>query len=219
MLRSDRLAALMEAQGLSQADLARAVGIKQPSVFRLVSGETQSPRKLNDIARVLGTSPAYLTGETDDPSAGALPKPTPKLIAEQLDVVQVPQIDLKFGMGGGGIEDAPVKAELMAFSRTWVRHFTQARPDDLFFARGMGDSMYPTINDGDILLIDRSQIAPQMADQIWALAQYGHGMIKRLRPIEHGYRILSDNPNVPPDQATDGSMTIIGRVVAVMRRI
>jgi phage repressor protein C with HTH and peptisase S24 domain len=78
--------------------------------------------------------------------------------------------------------------------------------------------MWPTIHDGDLMLGDRSRINRVMSDQIWALTQYGHGMIKRLRPMENGYKILSDNQNVPPDAAVDGSMSIIGRVVAVMRR-
>ena len=122
-------------------------------------------------------------------------------------------------MGAGSYADSPVQAEMMSFSRAWLRNFTSAPTAQLVFATGTGDSMYPTIHDRDILLIDQSQTAPRMADQIWALTQYGHGMIKRLRPTAEGYSILSDNPSVPPDIATDGSMTVIGRVVAVMRRI
>lgn len=85
-----------------------------------------------------------------------------------------------------------------------------------FFAREPGDSMYPTIGDGDVLLIDRSQNTPTIGDQIWAITQYGLGMIKRLRPTAEGYKILSDNPNVPPDTVADGSMHIIARVIAVV---
>ncbi|BBF81861.1 hypothetical protein EM6_2469 [Asticcacaulis excentricus] len=76
--------------------------------------------------------------------------------------------------------------------------------------------MYPTIGDGDVLLIDRSQNTPTMGDQIWAITQYGLGMIKRLRPAAEGYK---DNPNVPPDTAADGSMHIIGCVIAVVGRV
>lgn len=122
-------------------------------------------------------------------------------------------------MGGGSIYDSPVQAEKMSFSRAWIRNFTTSPTSQLVFASGTGDSMYPTIHDRDILLIDMSQKTPAMADQIWALTQYGHGMIKRLRPTRDGYSILSDNPSVPPDTAADGSMTIVGRVIAVMRRI
>lgn len=45
------------------------------------------------------------------------------------------------------------------------------------------------------------------------------GLIQRLRPIDGGYRILPDNSAVPPDTATDGSMTIVGRIVYAMQGI
>jgi len=205
--------------GQSQAGLARKIGVAQATIAKLALGERGGSRFLHEIARELGTTPSYLTGQTDDPAEGALPRPTPELLSEQLDVVQVAQIDLTFGMGGGAIYDAPVEAETMSFSRNWIRQFTSAPPEQLFFARGAGDSMFPTIGDGDVVLIDGSQKAPTMADQIWAIAQYGHGMIKRLRPTAEGYKILSDNPNVPADVAADGSMAIVGRVIAVVRRI
>jgi hypothetical protein len=64
---------------------------------------------LHRIARELGTTPAYLTGETDDPSEGALPAPKAQDIAEQLDAVLVPQVEIGLSMGGGSaIEDWPV---------------------------------------------------------------------------------------------------------------
>lgn len=214
-----RLRALLEEKQISQAALARQIGVAQATIAKLVLGESAGSKHLPNIARILGTTAGYLTGETHDPTEGALPMPTPEMIAEQLDVVQVAQIDLKFGMGGGAMYDAPVEAEKMSFSRNWIRQFTSAPPEQLFFARGAGDSMFPTIGDGDVVLIDGSQKAPTMTDQIWAIAQYGHGMIKRLRPTAEGYKILSDNPNVPADTAADGSMTIVGRVIAVVRRV
>lgn len=54
---------------------------------------------------------------------------------------------------------------------------------------------------------------------IWAVAYGELGMIKRVRAMPDGsYQLLSDNPNVEPAVAVDGEMTVIGRVVAVIRR-
>jgi len=45
-------------------------------------------------------------------------------------------------------------------------------------------------------------------------------MIKRLRPMPDGtVRIMSDNPQVSDEIATDGDLTIIGRVVAIVRSV
>lgn len=65
----------MKERGLSQAELARRVGVKQPTIHRLVHGEHYGSTRIHLIARELGTTPAYLSGETDDPSA-ELPAPS-----------------------------------------------------------------------------------------------------------------------------------------------
>lgn len=54
--------------GLSQAELARRVGIRQSTVNSLIRGDSRTSRSLLKIARALNTTPAYLSGETDDPS-------------------------------------------------------------------------------------------------------------------------------------------------------
>lgn len=61
----------MNQAGLSQAALARRVGVSQQAIARLASGEVQGSKHLHRIARELGTTPAYLTSETDDPLADA----------------------------------------------------------------------------------------------------------------------------------------------------
>ncbi|MFN3806746.1 XRE family transcriptional regulator [Asticcacaulis sp.] len=218
MLRHERLAELIKTKDLSYAKVGARVGISAAMVGKLARGEVQNTSRIYDLAAAVGASADYLMGRTDDPNQGAAP-PTAHELTERLDVVMVPQIDLRFSMGGGTDTDNHIQAEPMSFSRAWIQQFTSGSTSELFFARGAGDSMYPTIGDGDVLLIDRSQNTPTMGDQIWAITQYGLGMIKRLRPTAEGYKILSDNPNVPPDTAADGSMHIIGRVIAVVRRV
>jgi phage repressor protein C with HTH and peptisase S24 domain len=87
-------------------------------------------------------------------------------------------------------------------------------------ARGEGDSMMPTILDGDLAIIDRAQNTPKQQDRIWALTYGGWGMIKRLRALPDGsLQINSDNAAVSPIVAYEGEAQIIGRVVGVVRRI
>lgn len=56
--------------GLSQTELARRAGVSQPTISDLIRGDSRSSSHLHVIARELGTTPAYLTGETDDPALG-----------------------------------------------------------------------------------------------------------------------------------------------------
>lgn len=75
MLIGDRVAERMQGQGLSQAELARRIGISQQAVGKLVHGNSRSSTHLHRIARELGTTPAYLSGEVDDPNEDAPPAP------------------------------------------------------------------------------------------------------------------------------------------------
>ncbi|MDZ4308415.1 S24 family peptidase [Allopontixanthobacter sp.] len=135
------------------------------------------------------------------------------------DTIELEQIDLRYGLGGT-FADSPVEVERRSFSREWLRSITNIAPRHLFWAIGDGDSMEPTIRSGEILLIDRSQESPRMDDRIWALTHGEIGMIKRLRHLPDGtVELHSDNHLVRPQAAADGELHIIGRVVAVVRRL
>lgn len=55
-----RLRTAREKAGLSQAELARRVGIKQPSIQAIESGKVAGTKHLNTIARVLSVDPNWL---------------------------------------------------------------------------------------------------------------------------------------------------------------
>lgn len=216
--RADRLTELRKELGISQEELARRTGSTQPSITRLEAGGTDRPRNLVAIARELGCSPDYLLGETDDPkpitSNIRLPDPV-----EDSDLVAIEQIDLRYGMGATYL-DVPVEAEKRVFSRTWLRNFTQAPPDKLFWATGEGDSMEPTIRSGETILIDMSQHTVRTSGSIWAVALGETGMIRRLHvPAKGRLQLLSDNAHIPPTDVADDELHIIGRVIAVVRRL
>lgn len=214
---------------MTQAELARRIGIQQPSVAAILSGKAKGTRYLHRIARVLETTPEWLLGETDDPNApphrlgeASLafrgPEPEGRQPARP-DLLSIREIDLTLGFGSTYL-DIPVTETVHDFPRDWIRQYTKAKADQLLFAQGVGDSMQPTLYDSDLLLIDCSQQTLNMADKIWAIAFGEVGGVKRLRPLPGGgVQILSDNPNVPDATAYDGELHILGRVVAVVRKM
>lgn len=221
----ERVTQLREALEMSQAALGSLVGTSQASIQRLEAGETRRSRNLLGLARALKTCPEYLVGQTDDPSPGkfallheVVPFGRPPEAADPDDVM-LDEIDLRYGLGGTYV-DGPVSSEKRKFSRAWLRQFTAAPPEHLFWATGDGDSMEPTIRSGEVILIDRSQLTPRMGDGIWAIAWGEIGMIKRLRPLPDGtLEIHSDNQAIRPAFASDGEVHIIGRVIAVVRKL
>ncbi len=216
---ADRLAARLHELGLSQSELARRVGISQGTVAKLITGRNRSSTHLHKIARELETTPAYLVGETEDPSEDYIPVPSTEVVAEELGLVAVRELDLTLGMGSTYL-DVPVTETIRHFPREWLRLYTKAAPEHLVFAIGAGDSMEPTLRDSDMLLIDCSQQTLNMSDKIWAVTWADCGAVKRLRPVPGGgVAVLSDNPNVPDAVAHDGELHILGRVVAVIRKM
>lgn len=219
----ERLIERRKSAGLSQAELARRVGIGQSSANRLESGGTRNPRQIVQIARALSTTPEYLTGESDDPgpvSVGdrRLPFKGPK--PEPSETVELPEFDVSYGLGGAYIHDVPVTGKHRVFSRSWIRLFTDAPMEALFWATGNGPSMMPAILDQDILLIDTANRTPRTWDKFWAIDMHGMGMIKALRPGKDGaMRIISINKEWPEEIAYDGEMNVVGRVVAIVRKV
>lgn len=96
VIKSDRLRDRMAERELSQNELARRVGVSQQTIHKLVSGGGYGSKHLHRIARELGTTPAYLEGETDDPDADA--PSAPELTYQQREMVglleEIPPKDL-----------------------------------------------------------------------------------------------------------------------------
>lgn len=59
---------MMRAAGVDQPTLAKRVGVSQPTINRLLTGEQTGSKHMHRIARELRTTPEYLLGESDEPS-------------------------------------------------------------------------------------------------------------------------------------------------------
>jgi len=215
-ITAQRLEEAMEERGLDQSELARIVGCSPAAINQILSGKTRNSRFLPVIATRLGKPLSYLQGASNDPDDYG-PRSADLIDSDE---VQIDSIDLAYGMGGTFLDSDAVEVSKSTFSRGWLRQYTESPPEHLFSATGVGDSMYPTIHDRDGIIADRSRRRIDQGDRIWAIVFGGFGMIKRLRPMPDGtVRIMSDNPQVSDEIATDGDLTIIGRVVAIVRSV
>ncbi|KGU84850.1 S24 family peptidase [Pseudomonas mediterranea] len=124
------------------------------------------------------------------------------------------------GSTGDGEDNSHVEIRgVMAFKTDWLRanHLNQRKLDVIY---ANGHSMEPTINDGDVLLIDESKIEPKDG-QVFALQTESKGtIVKRLVKSDFdGWIIRSDNPDKArygDETLRDGEINevrIIGRVV------
>jgi phage repressor protein C with HTH and peptisase S24 domain len=214
---AERLRLAMADRGLDQPQLAAAVGCSQGAISQILTGSTQRSRFLPDIADHLRVSLKWLKGETEDREA-LLERLTTEEMVEQLELVPIALVDQAYGMGATFADDR-IQVEVVHFPKLWIEQLTHTAPAHLAWARGRGDSMSPTINDNDMVLIDRSERRVEDQDLIWAFTIGDMAMMKRLRIRGDKVTILSDNSDVPPDTAHPDEINIVGRVTRVVKPV
>lgn len=198
-------------------DAAKAAGIGAISFRAYENNQHGFTKHATKFARAFGVSVEWLVDggpmPTEDPPAvGELG--TPADLSDKYGIELVRQVDITYAMGDGSvIEDYP-ETNFIPFSLDFLRRFTRGATDKLFIATGIGDSMEPTLRREDLVMIDASQNRLGLQDQIWALTYAGSGMIKRVRRLTGGkVQLLSDNPSVPPLDADEDDVYLVGKVV------
>jgi phage repressor protein C with HTH and peptisase S24 domain len=133
------------------------------------------------------------------------------------EFVMIPRLDVHLSAGNGHeqVEIDLVKDNPQAFRSEWIR-LMRLKPAKLAAMRAAGDSMEPTIHDGDSLLVDTSQ-TNVVDGKVYALWYDGGERVKRLfRLPGGGLRIVSDNARFPTVEVASGyaeHVRVIGRVV------
>lgn len=199
------------------ADFAKRYGLNPTSYRAYENDQNGYARKAHDFADKLGVTARWLI-EGGDLEPGQDEGGHFAVQAKQMGLALVPQLELGYSMGGGSIFTDYQQTGFVPFQRDWLRRFMRGTFADLFVARGEGDSMMPTLLDGDIVLIDTSQKSIDRQDRIWAISYGDLGMIKRIRRLPNGvYRVTSDNPVVEAIEVADDEMHVVGRVVWIGR--
>lgn len=129
--------------------------------------------------------------------------------------VYIPRYDLKASAGRGALVDEENIVDYMAFREEWVRSRLHADAKDLALLEADGDSMEPTIESGDLLLVDRS-ITSFQNDAIYIIGRGDQLIVKRLHSLQSGVIvIMSDNDTYPPETLTlqeAGALRIAARL-------
>lgn len=160
---------------------------------------------------------ARLLGMTDEQARS--PDQLPTRSVDGGETAQLLRLDLTLPMGPGATVDDYVEEEPVEFDLGYLRAITRTPVHRLRLARGVGDSMLPTLQSSDEVLIDTTQNQLLHSDRIYAASINGGAAIKRLRPIEGGKRILiiSDNKTIEPYPVDAHEVAIWGRVIRFAR--
>jgi len=103
----------------------------------------------------------------------------------------------------------------LPFRREWLKSITVASTDKLALVDVSGDSMEPTLSDGDIVLIDTSQTNP-LKDGIYYISYDSEGLVKRLQynPATKKIEVISDNEKYRPFTVPkEAPFKVLGKVL------
>jgi phage repressor protein C with HTH and peptisase S24 domain/DNA-binding XRE family transcriptional regulator len=136
--------------------------------------------------------------------------------------IPIPTYDALLAAGNGHLNDTDAVTGHLAFRKDWLAEMGVS-PASVVIATASGDSMEPTINNGDMLLIDLDRTSvPARAREagdtrpsgIYAVLDDGAARVKRVElAAPDTLALFSDNPAFPPEFRPISSVSIIGRVV------
>ncbi|NJM49520.1 MAG: S24 family peptidase [Sphingomonadales bacterium] len=132
----------------------------------------------------------------------------------------MPKLDIGASAGAGALTDEEWIAGQIGFDEKWLKKMA-GDISMLSLIRVQGDSMAPTLLDGDDIMVDRGAAQRPLRDGVHVIRMDDVLMVKRLAKGPAGHlSVLSDNSAYPdwPDVA-GGDVAIIGRVVWTGRRL
>lgn len=181
--------------GWTTDELAKRMGYKdRSSISKIENGKADIPQsKVKEFAEVLDTSVSWLIGidDEDNRSTASTPRPIPPGFVEMPEMVQVPLI-------GSIACGTPITAEQNVKSYIGVPAAWHAD----FALECHGDSMAPTICDGDVVCI-RSQ--PEVEQGQIAAVRIGEEATLKHCYYQNGVvQLIADNPSVCPPMVYTG---------------
>lgn len=233
--KADRIRIVRQLSKLSQERFAEVLGTSRGAVGNWELGKGIKQENLEQISEKFDVSLDWLSRAEGKPPAMVRAK------SDDLDYALPPEdgileIDVRAGLGGGGSTDHtlvvhdgktvdPVKSESWHFPNTFVRNELGRSQDRVRILETYGDSMAPTIQSGDRVIIDTDHRVPS-PDGLYAIRdRFGSIVVKRLQALRRGnppiIKIISDNPHHGEEEVTADELegAIIGRVLWGLKRL
>lgn len=187
----DRLKKLRIERNETQEDIGKIAGVTKQAISKIerIGVIESAGSTLDPVARHYGVNLRWLiSGEGPRMRSADIPDD----IEDWADVKGVRQAA---ALGDGAEPDEYVETHKLKFRAASLSR-KKLRPDRLAVIYGKGDSMYPTIKDGDAILIDTGDKEPR-DDKLFVIT-YGRDLFaKRLINLGGKWFIDSDNKSDP----------------------
>lgn len=212
MAIKDTLKGLMERTSINQNELADRTRVPQPTINRILSGESKDPRHstVKPLADFFGITVAQLRGDEPLPDLASIEvtaAQTGTLVPEGASIavydspdeidpdsyVWIDRYDVLLSAGCGNVQWVINQKDPISFRARWFQA-KRLNPNNCKALYVRGRSMEPKLEDWDTVLIDISQVEVVDGD-IYAVCLENEFYIKTLERIPGGLRLKSENPD------------------------
>lgn len=187
---------------------------------------------LSALSRMLGRNVAYLQQYVARGSPRVLPERDRRMLADFLGVdevalggpaagggdVAVPWLDVSAAAGTGRVAEGERVIRAVPVAAAMLRQLGVAAADASMILVA-GESMVPTLLDGDRVLIDRGDRRVPSAGAVFVIRRADAVAVKRLVPHGRTLAIVSDNPAVAEERYPREAIAVIGRARLVLREV
>ena len=197
---------LIQQRGCNYSSISRLLGRNAAYVQQYI--RRGSPRQLDEqdrsvLARFFGV---------DEKILGAPERRSGPVV----ELVHVPVLDVKASAGHGALAEMESKCAQFGFDEKWLRRLTASKATSLSIIAVHGDSIEPTLHDGDEDMADLNNGQSRLRDGIYVLRMDDMLSVKRVAIEPQGKRVsvLSDNPAYPSWRGLEKrTINIVGRVL------
>ena len=208
--RRERLAALVERLG-GRAAVGRQLGFRDGAyIGHMLSGERPITEKFVAKVHALQGFSAWFVRQDSTPLATAIP------LDSNPDYPAVRRVRIKAsaGVNGYAVEHMDEDGPPIVFRADWFRAHGY-RPDKLVALRVCGQSMEPSLYEGDLIVVNTQQTEPKDG-RVFVVLYEGVVAVKRLVRDAGAWWLESDNADkraFPRKACTDETTVPVGEVV------
>ena len=206
-----RLRIAMDRVQTNARELAENAQVGRSFVYDILSGKSLNPttQKLAAVAETLGVSLSYLLYGEESWGGGRREEAS----HAASDRVSIASLTTEPSASGTSLVSREIEDRPFSFRRNWIEDKLRATPGDLRIVDVRGDSMAPTLAEGDVVLVDLREQSPSPPGVFVLFDGFGL-VVKRLELQADGLvRLISDNPQYAPYIRALNETNVIGRVV------
>ena len=203
--------------GISQKEMAQELRINQSGVSDIETGKRKID--LDKLGVIISKLDIYMEDwrnilQPRQDATDSLQEGKQEVSGIESDYREVPVYNVRVSAGHGEYQGIEVVKQQLNMPKLFLPENGQ-----LGLVRVEGDSMFPTINNGDYVAVEFS--SGYTADGLYLIRVDDTAFVKRLQRKFGGIRIISDNPQYEEMQINhdDGNeFALIGRVTLIVRK-